>query len=1060
MSASASVIPLLLLILLAVAALSAGLALRHRLALRVGMRNVRRSRSRTVLLILGLLVATTIVSGSLIVGDTINELDLHYTLLGAGYVDESIGIVTPTGSYAPFSYSVYSQVVALTSGDTQIAGIAPEIVTTVPVLDRSTGVPQPNLYFIGVNTNQSSQLGTFVSDGGQSIAGPAPGEVLLDDLAASELNASAGNTVWLYGTTTTPVVAVVQAIVQDNVRGAFPTGGVGNFGSVFTDLSTAQKVENLPGQINYISVTNVGPQQTGVTLSDSVSATLNATLAKIPTASGFSVQEPLQGGIATAETAGSSLSTLFLVLGLFSIVAGAMLIIGIFVLLAEERKGEMGMLRAIGLNRRELVYSYYFEGLAYSAGSALAGTLLGVGAGYGLTYSFSVLFPEPGLSQAAILDSFTVLPQTLLIAYVIGFLLTLVTVVIASRRSARLNIVRAIRDLPEPPPATRVYTYLAYLGLLVLVLGTLLFLSTYHGTSDFSYPIMGGAMMVLGAALIASRFLSNRIAFSAAGVGFLVWAGLEPLHTAVLGNAHTGGIFLVFVEGIIMVGGALLLFAFNSTVLVTGLLRIAEGTSGRAPVARIALSYPARKPARTTITLAIFALVVFTLVAIATTGGTVQASLNTTVAEQSGGYTFFGVSIAAIPNLPDQIASNATLAPQFHVAVPLYMGGVEVNVSGWTANPYDDTLYSAPAGQNASSNFYSTNQFPFTSTWQGMSAPAVMHELETNATVAIVDQTYAPPSGSLESSGSSTPHPTVAAGEAIRLTNSATGNGTSVTVIGILAENVISGVWVNPTTALRLGFDQETAFFLTIAPGASATHAAQVANAAFFRYGLVPVRHPGAARDVHCRNGGDHRTAPDLCRSRTCGRHRGDGNRRGAGRGRAKARDRHDPGERIHPSYGPEGVSPRILLCGAPRDRDRDRPGYIDRLQPIHQPGGRRFGREYVFDSVDESPPHSRRRVRTGDGSGHRTIGPSRETTPGGGRPSLRIDALRLARSTRRFPRGARFISRLAGRDGLPAGKGPPAGRPYEKFSSVPLRHFSPISGREWATFYHSLVAL
>lgn len=839
MSASSSVIPLLLLILLAVAVLSAVLALRHRLAFRVGIRNVRRSRSRTILLILGLLVATTIVSGSLVVGDTINQLELHYTLLGAGYNDEIIGNVTPIGSYVPFPYSIYSQVANLTSGDSSIAGIAPEIVTSVQVFDRSTGVPQPGLNFIGVNANQSSQLGSFVSDAGQSIAGPGPGEVLLDDLAASELNASAGNTLWLYGTSLTPVVAIVQAVVQENVRGAFPTGGVGNFGSVFTDLSTAQAVDNLSGQVNLLAVTNVGVQQTGVTLSDSVSATLNATLAEIPTAAGLKVTETLQDAIASAETAGSSVSTLFLVLGLFSIVAGAMLIIGIFVLLAEERKGEMGMLRAIGLTRRELVYSYFFEGLAYSTGSALAGTFLGVAAGYGLTYAFSVLYPEPGLPPSAILDSFTVLPQTLLIAYVVGFLLTLITVVVASRRSSRLNIVRAIRDLPEPPPASRVYTFLAYLGAVVFALGAWLFLATYRGTTDFSYPIIGGAMMVLGAALIASRFLPNRVPFTAAGIGFVVWAGIEPLHRALLGSAHTGGIFLVFVEGILMVGGAVLLFAFNSSTLVAGLLRLAEGSSGRAPVARIALSYPARKPARTTITLAIFALVVFTLVAIATTGGTVQASLNNTVAQQAGGYTFFGYSATAIPNLPSQIQANASLASQFQDTVPLYTGGVEVNVSGWSANPYDDSLYSAPAGQNASSSFYATSQFPFTATWRGMNAGAVLQELETNRTAAIVDQSYSATQSSLSSSSSVTFHPTVTVGDSIGLTNPATGNTTRVTVIGLLAEDVITGVWVNPTTALSLGFDKEQAFFLTTAPGASVTHADQVAKAAFFRYGLV-----------------------------------------------------------------------------------------------------------------------------------------------------------------------------------------------------------------------------
>ncbi len=462
-----------------------------------------------------------------------------------------------------------------------------------------------------------------------------------------------------------------------------------------------------------------------------------------------------------------------------------------------------------------------------------------MGVGYGLTYAFSVLYPEPGLSQGAILGSFTVVPQRLLIAYVVGFLLTLATVVVASRRSSRLNIVRAIRDLPEPPPTRRLYTYLAYVGALALVLGSLLFLTTYRGTSDFSYPIIGGAMMILGAGLVASRFVSNRVAFSFVGLGFITWAGFEPLHIALLGSTHTGGIFLVFVEGIIMVGGALVLFAFNSAALVAGLLKIAEGSSGRAPVARIALSYPGRKPTRTTITLAIFALVVFTLVAIATTGGSVQASLSDTLETDSGGYTFFGVSTAPIPNLPSLVDGNATLAPQFQYAVPLLQGNVEVNVTGWTAKSYDDTLYSAPGGQNAFSNFYTSNQFPFTSTLDGMSQAAVMQKLETNLTVAIVDRSYGPPTPSLSSSSSSAAHPTVSVGETIRVTNPSTGNGTSVMVIGILAQSVIPGVWINPTTAATLGFTSETAFFLTISSGSSATHAAQGAKAAFFRYGLI-----------------------------------------------------------------------------------------------------------------------------------------------------------------------------------------------------------------------------
>ena len=838
MPASNPVVDVLLLLLLGVAVLASVLALRHRLAFRIGIRNVYRARGRTILLVLGLLVATTIVSGSLVVGDTITQVEVHYTVLAVGYNDEIIGNQSPSGAFSPFPFSVYTDVAAEIANDTSIAGTAPEIVSSVSVYDRTTGIPQTSLNLIGVNANQSSQLGDFVTDGGATVVGPAPGEVILDDLAASELNASAGDTVGLYGAAATAVPSVVQAVVQDNLRGAFPTGGVGNFGSVFTDLATAQHLENMSGAINYLSVTNVGDQAHRISVSPSVSATLNATIATIPAAHGLTVEQLLASALANAATAGSSVSTLFLVLGLFSIVAGAMLIIGIFVLLAEERKGEMGVLRAIGLQRRELVYSFFFEGLAYSAGSALAGTFLGVGVGYGLAYAFGVLEKTPGLPSSAILDSFTVTSETLIAAYVIGFVLTLLTVVVASRRASRLNIVRAIRDLPEPPPTVRTYTYLAYLGVAAFVIGALLYATTYQGTSNLSYPVLGGAFMIVGLAFVASRFVRNRFAFSAAGAALLVWAGYGQLQTTLLGSVHGGGIFNVFVEGIVMVAGALLLFAFNSSAIANGLLRVAGGRAQRAPVARIALSYPGRRSSRTTISLSIFALVIFVLVAIAATGATVDGSLSATLQEQSGGYTFVAYSSTAIANLPGLVANNATVAPYFSSVVPLDSGGVYVNVSGFAGNPYSDFIYSGPPGEPASSNFYSSNRFTFTATEAGMGPGQVFAELATEPGVAVVDQSYSPVTNSV-GSGSSAPHPNVNPGGTMLLTNPSNGNHTSVTVLGIMSESLVSGVFVSPPTAAALGISEPKSFFLTLAPGASATRAAQVAKAAFFPYGLV-----------------------------------------------------------------------------------------------------------------------------------------------------------------------------------------------------------------------------
>jgi putative ABC transport system permease protein len=828
-------IVLLLGILAVVGIVGLVLALRHRLAFRIAMRNVRRGRGRTVLLIVGLLVGTTIISGSLVVGSTVQTLNLHYTYLAFGYVDESIHANSPGGGFAYFPYSTYASIASAARGHPGIVGITPFIVDSAQVIDQTTGVPETNLNLVGTNANQSANLGSFVSTGGTSLAGPAPGQVLIDQQTATALDASAGDSIVLYGPH--PVVTTIEAVVQENVRGAFLTAGLSP-GDVFVDLATAQTVENASGLVNYIGITNAGSQQDGVGLSDGISAYLNTTLAGIPSASKLTVYEPLKDGVASANTSGTGIQTIFLVLGLFSVVAGAMLIVGIFLMLAEERKGEMGMLRAIGLRRSELVYTYFFEGLAYAAGSALAGTVVGVGAGYLLTYTFSILFASQGVTASAVLQSFTVTADDLVIAYVVGFLLTIITVAIASSRVSRLNIVRAIRDLPAPRPPLRLYTFLGYLGGVLVVVGGLLFAYTYQGATDLSEPIIGGVLVIFGLGLVASRFVKNRLAFSAVGIAELVWAGLGPLHTAVLGSAHTGGIFIVFVEGIAMVAGALLFYVFNSSIFVAAVLRVAGRGSRGAPVARIGLSYPGRQSARTAVTLTIFALVIFTMVAIACFGATVQANLNNTIQTQSGGYSFFGVSSLPMPNLPGQVANNSTLNSEFRVVVPLFAGAVVVNVSGSTPNPYTDRVYAAPDTSLSTASFYRTSQFSFSSTWNGMSSAAVLQQLATNRSVAIVDHTYAPVVASV-SGGSSSPHPTLAVGAMIRLTPPGSSTPTSVRVIGIMEESIISGVWLNPTAAQAIGYTNETSYFLSVRSGVSTTLAAQDAKRAFFQEGLI-----------------------------------------------------------------------------------------------------------------------------------------------------------------------------------------------------------------------------
>jgi putative ABC transport system permease protein len=805
----------------------------HRISVRVAVRNMTRARSRTVLAVLGLLVGTAIISGSLAVGDTVVSVNYHFTYLSYGYADEEIWSASSTGTGQFFSAAVASQLIANESSNPLIAGITPMVVARAQVYDHNTGVPQTNLHLIGSDPNQSKALGPFTTTSGQTLLGPSPGMVLLDQYAATQLGAAAGDTVVVYGAV--PLTTAVQAVVHDDVRGAFMTEGLRD-GAVFVDLSTAQRLENASGLVNEIVVTNVGSQADGVTHSSAVSAQLNSTLATIPGAAKLSSHTGLQDELQGDQTTGQGLVTIFLVFGLFSILAGAMLIVGIFTMTAEERKGEMGMLRAIGFTRRDVVLSYYFEGLIYSLGSAVAGVLVGVATGYVLLWAYVLLVGSNDVGTVAVLSSFTVSASSLYIAYLAGFLLTLGTVAIASVRVSRLNIIRAIRDVPEPPPPLRTYTFLAYLGAAASAIGAGLFLTTFQGSSDYSFPMVAGGLIILGAGLLASRFVKNRPVFTVVGVGLMVWAGLQALQNAVLGTSHAGTIFVLFVEGIELIAGAVLVFAFNGPQIAVSVER---GLSGRvidAPVARMGFAYPSRRAVRTALTTTIFALVLFVIVVLAVYSATLTGNLNDSISDQSGGYTFFGHSTIPIANFSSKVAANSSLAGLYSNIVPLTVGVGYLSGSGFgQSQPYPDNVYAAPAGGPPSANFYSTNHYTFQSTLGGMSAASVMAALESNRSVAIVDGSY----GGAGFSTSS--HPSLSVGSVVRIADPGTGNSTNVTVVGVMKQLILTGIWLNPVAAQHLGFTSQTGYLLAVNPGVSPTTASQKTNSAFYPDGLVLV---------------------------------------------------------------------------------------------------------------------------------------------------------------------------------------------------------------------------
>ena len=415
----------------------------------------------------------------------------------------------------------------------------------------------------------------------------------------------------------------------------------------------------------------------GLTEVESQASTLFAGLAE------FRVLDVKKQVLDQADQAGSGVTSIFIIMGLFSIMVGVLLIFLIFVMLAAARRAEMGMARAVGAKRRHLVQMFIFEGTAYSVVSGAVGVVLGLGASSIIVFMVNRIFQSGGSGAP---DNFTMFAhfelRSAIVAYCLGMVITLATVGISAYRVSRLNIVAAVRGLPPPiqtsetPFRTRLLAPLRAFstpvslggsalwalvrldisrgiglllravwagltsplalfgavfqalwvpmshGWLTVVVGALL---TWLGTtSDEAAPLrIGVTLVIIGVGLsirtLAHRTglqadIGDRIAYTFMGVVNLAfWVIPFRALRSIFGEID-GGIEMFFISGIAMVAAAVWTVMYNADLLLKVLTFVTGPFGQLRPVLVTAVAYPMSAKFRTGLTLAMFGLVIFTLI--------------------------------------------------------------------------------------------------------------------------------------------------------------------------------------------------------------------------------------------------------------------------------------------------------------------------------------------------------------------------------------------------------------------------------------------------------------
>jgi putative ABC transport system permease protein len=824
----------LLVLFVAVAAAIGILAWRNRIMFKLGVRNIPKRPAQTVLIIFGLMLSTVIITAAFSTGDTIVYTIRSIAADALGNTDEIVSAGAPgsTPGSGYFDRSYFDQLRDGLSDDDKVDGLLPVVREEAPLIDISTELSAASVTLFAPGPEFAEYTRMTTTKGVDvSLDDLAPDEVYIDESTAEDLKAEPGDQLLLYAGAE-PTSLKLAGVV----KGA----SSGSFSFVIMPLERAQGIVGKDSQINAIYVSNKGGRVAGAKYSGKVEDSIKSLLE----GTGLEVETVKKDTLDAADMAGTGITTMFVMFGLFSIAAGVLLIFLIFVMLAAARKSEMGMARAVGTKRNHLVQMFLFEGVVYDLGAAVVGVALGVLVTYAIAGIMARIVQEFSLKLAIHVE-----PRSLIVAFTLGMLVTFVTVAVSAWRVSRLNIVRAIRDIPEPV-VEKLGRRWFVVGLVLIILGFLL--GVIGMMSDQASALyLGVSMIVIGVALILrSRGAKERLVFSVAGTVLVAWS-LMPTNwfQAIFGDDLKMGIEMFFLAGVMMVLGAVWVVSYNLDVILRFLVRVLGRLKSAAPVLRAALAYPMKNRFRTGLTIAMFSLVIFTIVFMSVVISANTAALSD--AESIGGGYDIQASVSysnPIADMNAAIASKEGLNPDsFESIAGISTVPLEIRQVG--AVKQDWKQYVMSGTDNA---FLDTNGFEFTlmaSEYGGRrfeSARDVWQALKETPGLAVISADAVPTKSSFGMSfgGGFMLEGLYQEDKAmdpvqVELREPFTGKETTLTIVGVLdAVSFNYGVYTSQQTIDQIWPVPVTTYLFKLKDGVDATETADALESAFRTNGM------------------------------------------------------------------------------------------------------------------------------------------------------------------------------------------------------------------------------